>query len=92
MELQEIAALADLARLRFSPEELQTFADEFAHTLEFVDQLFALDTQGVAFMKEVDESAQCLRADVVRPSMDHDEVLSVAPQTDGAGFLIPKVL
>lgn len=92
MELQEIAALADLARLRFSPEELQAFADEFAHTLAFVDQLSALDTQGVAFMKEADAHAHALRDDVIRPSMDHDDVLSVAPQTDGAGFLIPKVL
>lgn len=92
MELQEIAALADLARLRFSPEELQTFADEFAQTLAFVDQLSTLDTQGVAFMKEVDENAKALRADQIRPSMKHEDVLSVAPQTDGAGFLIPKVL
>ena len=71
MELQEIAALADLARLRFSPEELQAFADEFAHTLAFVDQLSALDTQGVAFMKDVDAHTQKLRDDVIRLSLIH---------------------
>ena len=35
---------------------------------------------------------ETLRVDEVRPSLDRDAVMAVAPETDGRFFKVPKVI
>jgi aspartyl-tRNA(Asn)/glutamyl-tRNA(Gln) amidotransferase subunit C len=91
MHTEQIKALASLARLHFEPEELKAFAQEFDKTLAFVNQLAGLDTcdvpaseGGVLFTPQ--------REDDLIESFSPEKALHNAPQTDGIGFLIPKVL
>lgn len=92
MQQKEIAALARLAHLHFDDDALAAFAGEFQKTLAFVDQLPALDTEGVDPHEDRLMAAAPLREDEVRPSIAQEAALQNAPQSDGAGFLIPKVL
>ena len=90
MDVREIEALATLARLHFEPDELNAFADEFQKTLAFVNQLATLDTEDVPTQEGVLFARQ--REDIQGKTLPQDKVLQNAPQSDGLGFLIPKVL
>ncbi len=91
MELQEIEALAALARLHFEPDQLRAFAQEFQKTLEFDNQLSLIDTQGVP-TQEDGVTAAFKRDDETGETLDRNKVLQNAPMSDGTGFLIPRVL
>ena len=91
MELTEIEALAALARLHFEPDELESFAQEFQKTLAFVNQLSCLDTDNIP-TQEGGVALAYQRTDSVGQTLSQDKVLQNAPQSDGLGFLIPKVL
>lgn len=90
MDRNEIAQLAQLAKLSFPDEQLDAFTEEFSHILAFVDQLSQLDTEGVS----VDRTAEraVVRCDEVQPSLPKQDVLALAPETDGDGFLIPRIV
>jgi aspartyl-tRNA(Asn)/glutamyl-tRNA(Gln) amidotransferase subunit C len=91
MEHNDIQTLAALARLRFTPGELRDHARAFEKMLAFVDQLSALDTDGVPADDE-NAGGAALRADVPLPTLSREKVLQNAPLCDESGFLIPKVL
>ncbi len=91
MDVRDIEALATLARLHFEPDQLKSFAEEFQKTLAFVNQLASLDTQNVPTQEGGILSAY-QREDEEGQTLPQDKVLQNAPQSDGLGFLIPKVL
>ncbi len=91
MELKEIESLAALARLHFEPDELTAFAQEFQKTLAFVNQLSSLDTNDIP-TQEGGVALAYQRTDSAGESLPQEKVLQNAPQSDGLGFLIPKVL
>lgn len=86
----EIAQLAKLAKLSFSDDQLDAFTEEFSNILAFVDQLSELDTQGVSVERKADSAV--VRDDQVAPSLPKQTVVELAPETDGDGFLIPRVV
>ncbi len=90
MDRNEIAQLAQLAKLSFTDEQLDAFTDEFSSILAFVDQLSQLDTEGVSVAPEADHPV--VRADEIAPSLPKQAVIELAPETDGDGFLIPRIL
>jgi aspartyl-tRNA(Asn)/glutamyl-tRNA(Gln) amidotransferase subunit C len=65
--------------------------------LDYVAQLDELDTKSVVPLAQVSEldgagGAGSLRKDVVSPSLSRPDVMSQAPETDGAFFKVPKVI
>ncbi len=90
MDRKEIAQLAQLAKLSFTPEELDAFANEFSKVLQFVDQVSSLDTEGI----DVNPTAEVpvSREDEIKPSLAKYRVLELAPETDGDGFIIPRIV
>ncbi len=63
----------------------------FKKTLEFVNYLAQLDTDGVP-TQEGGVIATFQRLDEPAVPLPKDSVLQNAPMSDGTGFLIPKVL
>ena len=84
MDRNEIAQLAQLAKLSFTDEQLDAFTDEFSSILAFVD------TEGVSVAPEADHAV--VRADEIAPSLPKQAVIELAPETDGDGFLIPRIV
>jgi aspartyl-tRNA(Asn)/glutamyl-tRNA(Gln) amidotransferase subunit C len=88
----DVAYVANLARLRVSDDELDTFTGQLAAVLAHADDVAALDTAGVPPTAHPLPLENVLRADEPRPSLDRAEVLAAAPAVEDDRFRVPPVL
>ena len=89
---EDVAHVADLARLTLSEQELDRFTDQLAAVLDHARDVEALDTAGVPPTAHPLPLRNVLRDDEVRPSLDRDEVLAQAPAAEDGRFAVPPVL
>ncbi|MGH7093551.1 MAG: Asp-tRNA(Asn)/Glu-tRNA(Gln) amidotransferase subunit GatC [Stellaceae bacterium] len=87
-----VARIATLARIRLSEDELEPLAAELSGILDFVEQLAAVDTEGVAPMSSVADIAPPMREDAVTDGNRRDAILGNAPQSARGFFAVPKVI
>lgn len=90
---QDVERIASLARLELTPEELDLFTPQLAHILEYVEQIAALDTSGVAATSQVvDRSTE--RADEQAPTLPRADALANAPDAarETGLFKVPRVI
>ena len=91
----EVARIAELARLELSASERETFARQLTDILAYAAIVQQVDTRGVGpdGADEPDGPAP-LREDVASPSTARDEALGQAPDgvRDAGLFRVPKVL
>jgi aspartyl-tRNA(Asn)/glutamyl-tRNA(Gln) amidotransferase subunit C len=94
LSLDEVRRIAALARLRLSPEEERTFAEQLSAILAHVEQLKELDVSGVEPMTHALAAGEvaALREDEVRPSLPPDEALANAPAREGTFFRVPRII
>ncbi|WZO99527.1 Asp-tRNA(Asn)/Glu-tRNA(Gln) amidotransferase subunit GatC [Isosphaeraceae bacterium EP7] len=88
----EVAKVALLARLRLSPDELQTYTGQLNSIVEFVAQLQGLDTADVEPLAHGVEVRNVFRPDVRGESLSREDALANAPKRNREGFLVPVVL
>lgn len=84
--------LANLARLRFNEAEKEAIKKDLERMIAFVDQLSALDVEGVEPLMHMTGNMDRLREDVVQGSVSRETALRNAPETDGTYFKVPKVI
>ena len=95
-----VRRVAELALLELKDDEVTRMQKDLNAILGHIDQLNELDTTGVPPMAQVSEilggqveaSADALREDLVRPSIDRTAVLREAPEADHRFFKVPKVI
>jgi len=87
-----VARIATLARIRVADEELEPLAAELSGMLDWVEQLMAVDTDGVPPMTSVAEMTLPMRDDVVTDGDRVDAVLGNAPRAARGFFAVPKVV
>lgn len=87
----EIRHVAKLARLELQEEEERLMTDQMNNILSYMDKLNELDTSAVAPTTHAIQLQNVFRKDQVEPSLEREEVLANAPQSDGASFVVPKV-
>lgn len=92
MTHQEIRALAHLARLELSAEEIATIGPQLESILGFVEQLSSLDTADVEPMTTALEVVNRWACDVPSGSIPRREALRNSPSSDEECFLVPPVL
>ena len=92
MTIAEVQRIAELARLRFSDEELEVFAKQFSSIVDYVGQVASADLSDVEPMTCCNEGPVALRVDAVGPTLTTAQALSNAPQKNDAFFKVPKVL
>lgn len=98
--LDEVRHVAELANLELTNEELPRMQHDLNAVLGYIAQLNELDTAGVQAMAQVGEMlgnevhqyGETLRQDAIAPSLERATVMSVAPETDGKFFKVPKVI
>lgn len=88
----EIRALATLARLALSEDEVCSLQSELSGILEHMEALAEVDTEGVIPMSHPMPSSQALRVDESRPSLDRERVLANSPRHDDESFVVPAIL
>lgn len=92
ISLEEVRHVAKLARLELSDEEILTLQGELSALLDHVDRVRRLDTADVLPTAHPLPLRNVLRPDELRPGLDRDEVLAVAPAVESDRFLVPSIL
>ncbi|MDP5209475.1 Asp-tRNA(Asn)/Glu-tRNA(Gln) amidotransferase subunit GatC [Microbulbifer sp. 2205BS26-8] len=92
VDTQTVEKLAELARIDISEETLEEVSHRLGEVLQLVDQLQAVNTDGIAPMAHPLEEKQTLRIDAVTESDRRKEFLALAPQTEEGLYLVPKVI
>lgn len=92
LSIDEVAKVAVLARLRLSPEELETFTGQLNTIVDFVTQLQELDTKDVEPLAHGVEVRNVFREDVRGESLPREAALANAPKRNLENFLVPAVL
>jgi len=87
----DVTYVADLARLRLSPEEIATFQKQLGDVLGYVSQLQEVDVSHVSLLGAADLKNR-LRADELKPSLSPTEALANAPRRDNNLFVVPKMV
>ncbi|GAB4140623.1 MAG: Asp-tRNA(Asn)/Glu-tRNA(Gln) amidotransferase subunit GatC [Planctomycetaceae bacterium] len=88
----DVAKVADLARLKLSDEEVQRLAKEMASILEYVEVLNEVSTDDVQPMAHAVDVVNVLRDDDIADSLPREAALANAPKSDGECFLVPQIL
>jgi aspartyl-tRNA(Asn)/glutamyl-tRNA(Gln) amidotransferase subunit C len=93
LSLEEVRRIAALARLRLSPEEERTFAEQLSAILGYVEQLKELDVSAVEPMTHaLAEGDVPLRPDELRPCLSPGDALANAPAREGTYFKVPRII
>jgi aspartyl-tRNA(Asn)/glutamyl-tRNA(Gln) amidotransferase subunit C len=89
---EDAAYVARLARIDLDAEELEMFAVQLAAVLDHAAEVAAIDTSNVEPTAHPIPLVNVLRDDEPQPSLDRDEVLAQAPDTETGRFKVPRVL
>ena len=92
LTLEEVTHIAELARLKLSPDELETYREQLSSILAHVASLQDLDTTGIPPTSSVLPPETVLRADEPRPGLTLEQVLQNAPDEEDGQFRVPPVL
>jgi aspartyl-tRNA(Asn)/glutamyl-tRNA(Gln) amidotransferase subunit C len=90
--LKDVEHIAELARLKFSKKELENYTHQLNQILEYVDKLNELDTENVEPLSYPVEGNNIFREDNLKPSLNRDDALKNAPDSDNEFFKVPKVI
>jgi len=95
---QDVARIAHLARIRLTPEGVNQAREELNGILGLIEQLQAVDTQGVEPMAHPLSAHQAvslrLREDLAKPGTKEQRtaLMANAPATTEGLFLVPTVI
>lgn len=92
MDANEIAKLAQLARINIEADMTNDVADNISRILTLVDQLQAADTDGIEPMSHPMDAVQRLRSDIVSEENQRESLQANAPAVEKGLFLVPKVI
>lgn len=87
-----VRRIARLARIAVTDEEVPHLQGEINAILAFVEELGAVDVDGVEPMTSVIPMKLPMRADVVTDGEIEGQVLANAPLVEDDFFLVPKVI
>lgn len=92
IDLKETKHIAELSKLEFDDAELARQRDHLQKMLWIFDTLDAADVSGVEPTAHISSAVNVLRDDVVKPSFEREMLLANAPASDGAAFIVPRVV
>jgi len=88
----DVKYVAHLARLALSPEEEKQLGAQLGSILGYIEKLRELDVTNVEPTAHAVPLVNVTRADVVQPSLPHDEAMRNAPKKSGGLFVVPKIV
>jgi aspartyl-tRNA(Asn)/glutamyl-tRNA(Gln) amidotransferase subunit C len=88
----QIRRIAQLARIAIGDEESAEVLDRLNRVLGLIDQLQAVDTEGIEPMSHALDVVQPLRPDAVTDTDQRNRFQEGAPAVEGGLYLVPKVI
>ena len=88
----ELAHLANLARIDLTDAELDHLAPQLSVILESVASISGVADENTPPTSHALPLTNVFREDVVTPGLTADEALSGAPEQEGQRFKVPRIL
>ena len=88
----DIRHLSTLAQLKLSNEEANAVVGDLGRIIDMVDQMQAMDTEGVQPLAHPLDSAARLRPDAITEEVDRELYQQGAPETEDGLYLVPRVV
>ena len=92
LSLDDVRRIALLARIEVTADEVVSVQEKLNGILGLIDEMQAVDTTGVEPMAHALDQGQRLRSDKVTESDHRTAFQTIAPQTEGGLYLVPKVI
>ncbi len=89
---EQVAHLADLARIDLSDDELDHLAPQLSVILESIASIQDVAGDDVPPTSHPVPLTNVFRDDVVVPGLTPEEALSGAPEAEGQRFAVPRIL
>ncbi|MFC7458307.1 Asp-tRNA(Asn)/Glu-tRNA(Gln) amidotransferase subunit GatC [Brachybacterium sp. GCM10030267] len=89
---EDVARLADLARIQLSDEEIDRFAGEFDSIMDAVASVSEVATEDVPATSHPIAMTNVLREDVVADTLTQEQALAGAPEAQDGRFAVPQIL
>lgn len=88
---EAVQQVAQLARLKLTPEEEETMRSQLSNILDYIDMLSEVDVRDVPPTAQVTGLFNIMRPDEQRPSLPREEALSNAPDQQGGMFRVKAI-
>ena len=92
LTLDDVERIAHLARIEIDPREADAVLAQLTGIFHLIEQMRAVNTDGVEPMSHARDVVLRLRDDAVTESDQHALFQSIAPQTEAELYLVPKVI
>lgn len=89
---QEVEHIAKLAHLKLSDTEVRQYSEQLSQILDYVAMIDKLNLDDVEPLSHVLDLVNVLRKDQNLPSLDREEVLANAKESDHPFFIVPRVV
>ena len=89
---EQVKHVTKLSKLSFSEEELADFTNQLDKIIDMVELLEEVDTTGVPFTSNVNESINVMREDVATPGMDRKELMRNVPESENGYIKVPAIM
>jgi aspartyl-tRNA(Asn)/glutamyl-tRNA(Gln) amidotransferase subunit C len=89
---QDIKRIAHLARIEVNDDEAQATLNKLTGIMALIEEMQAVNTEGIAPMSHSQDVTQRLREDQVTETNQRELYQSIAPSVEGGLYLVPKVI
>lgn len=87
-----VGKIAELAQLEIRESEIDSVIEKMNQVLNLVEEMQAVDTNGVEPMAHPLDATQTLRADRITETNQRDLFQELAPETQDGLYLVPRVV
>jgi aspartyl-tRNA(Asn)/glutamyl-tRNA(Gln) amidotransferase subunit C len=92
LTLDDVGCIAQLARIDVTPGEAHQVLAQLQSIFTLIEELQAVDTQGIEPMAHPQDVVLRLREDAVTERDEHESFQRLAPQVEAGLYLVPKVI
>ena len=92
LELSDVKRIAHLARIEIVDNGAETALHQLSGILGLIEEMQAVNTDGIEPMSHSQDVVQRLREDVVTESNQRELFQSIAPAVENGLYLVPKVI
>lgn len=89
---EDIKRIAHLARIEINEQEAAATLTKLSGILGLIEQMQAVNTEGIEPMSHSQDLVQRLRDDVVTHANQREAFQAIAPLTENGLYLVPKVI
>lgn len=87
-----VEKIAELAQLQIRESDIERVIEKMNQVLDLVEEMQAVDTNGIEPMAHPLDATQTLRADKITETNQRDQFQELAPDTQDGLYLVPRVV